>query len=64
MNWIAIERNVAKFDALPEDKKAIARQRFTIPYWKRALELHRQGKSDDEAIELAKTKEVMVAGGQ
>ena len=52
--WTAIERNVAKFEALPEDKKAIARQRFTIPYWKRALELHRQGLNDVEVIQLAK----------
>lgn len=54
IRWNAIEKMVAKFDALTSEQQAQAKNRYVIPYWKRALEIHRQGKPDQEAIALAK----------
>jgi hypothetical protein len=54
IRWNAIEKMVAKFDTLPHEQQSQVRNRYVIPFWKRALENHRQGKSDREAIVLAK----------
>ncbi len=54
IRWNAIEKMVTNFDALVPEQQAQAKNRYVIPYWKRALENHRQGKPDQEAIALAK----------
>lgn len=58
-NWEAIGKMITNFEALSNEKQATARQRFTIPYWKRALELHKQGLGDEEVVQLAKAKEIV-----
>jgi len=54
IRWNAIEKMVAKFNTLTPEQQAQARNRYVIPYWKRALENHKQGMPDQEAIALAR----------
>lgn len=63
INWEAVEKMIARFEALPKEKQSIARQRFTIPFWKEALELHMKGINNSEIIQIAKTKRKMTNGG-
>lgn len=54
IRWNAIEKMVASFEALSLEQQVQMKHRYVIPYWKRALENHRQGMTDTEAITLAK----------
>jgi len=54
IRWNAIGKMVASFEALPLEQQVQAKHRYVIPYWKRALENHRQGMPDNRAIALAK----------
>lgn len=54
IRWNAIEKMVASFEAQSLEQQVQAKNRYVIPYWKRALENHRQGMPDSEAIALAK----------
>jgi len=53
IRWNAIEKMVAKFDALTPGQQDQAKYRHVIPFWRRALENHRQGRLDREAVILA-----------
>jgi len=54
INWNAIEKMLKKYDELSEDQKKTVPQRHTVPFWRKALRLHKQGLPDPQAIEQAK----------